>query len=93
MCGTNSEESGQSRLESARNTSPETRIKQEDLKSLVDIPRLPHTSGNRMLQSLNDFNSMPLMSKIEYLRAKRNSTIQSRKEILSELTVGKIRIA
>ena len=27
-----------------------------------------HASGNRMLQSLKDFNSMPFMSKIEYLR-------------------------
>ena len=47
---------------------PEIQIKQEDLKSLVDIPRLPHASGNRMLQNLKDFNSMPFMSKIEYLR-------------------------
>ena len=48
--------------------SPEIHIKQEDLKSLVDIPRQPHASGNRMLQNLKDFNSMPFMSKIEYLR-------------------------
>ena len=48
--------------------SPEIQIKQEDLKSMVDIPRLPHASGNRMLQNLNDFKSMPLKSKIEYLR-------------------------
>ena len=48
--------------------SPEIQIKQEDLKSLVDIPRLPHASGNRMLQNLKDFNSMPIMNKIEYLR-------------------------
>ena len=47
---------------------PETQIKQEDLKSLVDIPRLPHASGNRMLQNLKDFNSMPFMTKIEFLR-------------------------
>ena len=58
----------QGRLESARKTSPEIQIKQEDLKSLVDIPRLPQASGNRMLQSLKDFNSMPFMSKIEHLR-------------------------
>ena len=43
-------------------------MKQEDLKSLVDIPRLARASGNRMLQNLKDFNSMPFMSKIEYLR-------------------------
>ena len=49
-CGPNSEEASQSRLESARKASPETQIKQEDLKSLVDIPRLPHASGNRMLR-------------------------------------------
>ena len=35
---------------------------------MVDIPRLPQASGNRMLQNLKDFNSMPLVSKIEYLR-------------------------
>ena len=46
----------------------EFQIKQEDLKSLVDMPRPPHASGNRMLQNLKDFNSMPFMSKIEYLR-------------------------
>ena len=66
-CGTNSEETSQSRLESARKTSPETRIKQEDLKSLLGIPRLPHASGNRMVQSLKDLNSMPFMNKIENL--------------------------
>ena len=43
-------------------------IKQEDLKSLVDIPRLAHASGKRILQNLKDFNSMPFTSKIEYLR-------------------------
>ena len=67
-CGTNSGEASQSRIESARNTSPEIYIKQEDLKSLLGITRLPHASGNRMLQSLKDFNSMPFVSKIEYLR-------------------------
>ena len=49
-CGTNSGEASQSRLDSTRKTSPEIQIKHEDLKSLVDIPRLPHASGNRMLQ-------------------------------------------
>ena len=67
-CGKKSGEASQSRLESARKTSQKIQIKQEDLKSLVDIPRLPHASGNRMLQNLKDFNSMPFMSKIEYLR-------------------------
>ena len=43
-------------------------MKQEDLKSLVDIPRPPHASGNRMLRHLKDFNSMPFMSEIEDLR-------------------------
>ena len=45
-----------------------TKNKKEDLKSLVDIPRLPHATGNRMLQNLKGYNSMPFMSKIEYLR-------------------------
>ena len=67
-CGTNSGERSQSRPESARKTHREFQIKQEDLKSLVDIPRLPHASGNRMLPSLKDFNSMPFMSKIACLR-------------------------
>ena len=67
-CETNSEESGQSRFESARKTSPESQIKQEDLKSLIDILRLPDASGNRMLQSLKDFNSISFMNKTEYLR-------------------------
>ena len=67
-CGTNSGEASQSRLESTRKTCPEIQVKQEDFKSLVDIPRLPHASGNRMLQNLKDFSSMPFMSKIEYLR-------------------------
>ena len=66
--GTHSGEASQSRLESARKTSPEIQIKQEELKSLVDIPRQPQASGNRMLQNLKDFNSMQFMSKIEYLR-------------------------
>ena len=37
--------------------------------SLVDIPRLPPASGNRILQNLENFESMPFMSKIESLRA------------------------
>ena len=35
---------------------------------MVDIPRQPQASGNRMLQNLKDLNSMQFMSKIEYLR-------------------------
>ena len=42
-------EASQSRPESVRKMSPEIQIKQEGLKSLVDIPSLPHASGNRML--------------------------------------------
>ena len=57
-----------SRPESARKMSPEIQIKQENLKSLVDIPRLPHAPANRMLNNLKDFNSVPLMRKIGYLR-------------------------
>ena len=41
-CGTNSGDTSHSRPESARKTPREIQIKQEDLKSLVDLPRLPH---------------------------------------------------
>ena len=67
-CGPNSGEASQSRPDSARKMSPEIPIKQADLKSLVDIPKQQHASGNRILQNLKDFNSMPFVSKIEYLR-------------------------
>ena len=50
--------------------SPEIQTQQEDLESLVDIPRRQHASGNRMLQNLKDLTSMPFVSKIEYLRTK-----------------------
>ena len=63
-----SRETSPSRHESARKAPREVQIKQEDLKSLVDIPRLPQASKNRMLQNLKAFNSMPFVSKIEYLR-------------------------
>ena len=43
-CGPKSGESSQSRSVSARKMSPEFRVKQEDLKSLFDIPRLPYAS-------------------------------------------------
>ena len=62
------ERQNHSRHESARKTPRELQIKHKDLKSLVEIPRLPQASGNRMLQNLKDFNWMPFMSKIEYLR-------------------------
>ena len=67
-CGTISGEASQSRPESVREMSAEIQLKQEDLQSLVGIPRLTHASGNRMLQNVKDFNSMPFMSKIESLR-------------------------
>ena len=67
-CGPNSGDASQSRPESVRKMSPEVQMKQEDLKSLVDIPRLPHASGNGMLHNLKDFNSTPFMGKIEYVR-------------------------
>ena len=70
---TNSGETNQSRPESARKTPREIQIKQEDLKSLVVIPRLPQASRNRMLQNLKSFNSMPFMSRIEYLRTTSKS--------------------
>ena len=37
---------------------------------MVGIPRLPQASGNRMLQNLKDFNLIPFVSNIEYLRTK-----------------------
>ena len=61
-CGPNSGEASQSEPESARKMSPDIQIKQDDSKSLVDIPRLPHLSGKCMLQNLKDFNSVPFMS-------------------------------
>ena len=57
-------DASQSRPESSRKMSPEIQIIQEDLKSLVDIPRLPHASGNQMLQYLKDIHSLPFLSKI-----------------------------
>ena len=75
--------------------SPEIQIKHEDLKTLVDIPRLPHASGNRMLHNFKDFSSLPLMSKIFNISVqRRNSTIRSRKEtsmsqLLLMMTDGK----
>ena len=43
-------------------------MKREELKSLVDIPKLPPASGKRMLQNLESFESMTLWSKFESLR-------------------------
>ena len=58
----------ESRPESARRTPREIQIKQEELKSSDDFPRLPPDSGNRVLQNLENVEPMPLMSKIESLR-------------------------
>ena len=76
------EKASQSKLESARKTSRGNQFKQEDLKSLVDIPRLPYASGNRMLQILISVQ-------------RRNYTIRSRKEttmlrLLLKMTDGEI---
>ena len=60
--------------------SPEIQKKQEDLKSLVDIPRLPHASGNRMLQNWKDFIAVPFRTRTENPRTAANSTTRSRKE-------------
>ena len=66
-CGPNSGDASQSRPESVRKMSPEIQTQQEDLESLVDIPRRQHAPGNRMLQNLKDLTSMPFVSQIEYL--------------------------
>ena len=70
------------RTNSGEETSREIQIKQEDLKSLVDIPRLPHASGNRTLQSLKDFKRCHFWTKWNISVQRRNSTIWSRKEII-----------
>ena len=91
---TNSGETNQSRPESARKTPLEIQIKQEDLKSLVVIPRLPQASRNRMLQNLKSFNSMPFMSRIEYLRTTSKSfhPVEKRNpEITTNLEDGGLR--
>ena len=44
------------------------KFKREELKSLVDIPKLPPSFGNRMLENLESFESMPRRSQIEFLR-------------------------
>ena len=64
-----SRKASEGRPESARRTPREIQIKQEERKSLVDIPRLPPALGHRMLQNLENFKLMPFMSKIESLRA------------------------
>ena len=60
---------GENRPESGRKMSPEIQTKTRRSQVIGGFSRLPHASGNRMLQNLNNFNSMPLMSKTEYLRA------------------------
>ena len=52
----------------ARKTPREIQMKREKLKSFVDIPKLPPASGNRMLQNMESFESMPPRSQIESLR-------------------------
>ena len=64
-----SERASKGRPGSGRRTPREFQIKQEESTSLVDIPRLPLASGNRMVQNLENFESMPFVSKIESLRA------------------------
>ena len=44
-------------------------------KSLVNAPRLPPASGNRMLQNLESFESMPPKSQIECLRTTENKMV------------------
>ena len=66
--GADSGKANRGKPESARRTPREIQIKQEELKSLVDIPKLPPTSGIRMTQNLDNFKSMPLMSNIESFR-------------------------
>ena len=93
--GPYSGEAGQSRPEGARKTSTEIQIKQEDLKSLVGTPRLPHASENRTLQNLKDSIRCHLWAKLNISEQRRNSTIRSRKEIimsqqLLKMTDGKI---
>ena len=54
--------------ESARRKSREIDMKREELKSLVDIPKLPNALGNRMLQNVDNFESMSRGGQIEFLR-------------------------
>ena len=42
-------------------------MKRGELKSLVDIPKLPPALGNRMLQNMKSFESMRRRSQIEFL--------------------------
>ena len=61
---TESGEASQCGPASARRTPAEFRIKEEKIKSLVNIPRLPQASGNRTIQNV----PMSLMSEFESLR-------------------------
>ena len=82
LCGklpeADSGKASKGRPESARRTPREIQIKQEERKLLADIPRLPLASGNRVLQNLENFESMPFTSKIESLRAAAKFIFQSR---------------
>ena len=66
--GTESGKRSHPGYESARRTPRENEMKREELKSLVDIPMLPPALGNRMLQNLESFESMPRRNQMEFLR-------------------------
>ena len=66
--GTDSGKRNNPGYESARRTPRENGMKHGELKSLVDIPKLPPALGNRMLQKMNGFESMCRGSQIEFLR-------------------------
>ena len=69
----NSGEASQSRPESARKLSPEIQIRKKDFTSLVDIPRLPHASGNRMLQNFVAFQLDAIYEQKLNISVKRTS--------------------
>ena len=73
-CGPNSGEASQSRPESARKMSPEIQINQEDLKSLIDIPRLPHASGTECFRIWIISIRFHLWAKLNISVQRRNST-------------------
>ena len=72
---TESGEASQCGPANARRTHMEFRIKEEQIKSLVNFPRLPQASGNRMIQNV----PMSLMSEFEALPTTEESTIHSTK--------------
>ena len=66
--GTDSGKKTHYESESARRKSREIDMKREELKSLVDIPKLPLALGNRMPQNVDNFESMSRGGQIEFLR-------------------------